>query len=142
MFAIQRYVDENYEDHIYSEMLYAQGAVVGANLDCVKNYGDFGAKAILISGIIISFKEVIVPGTYSATFTDINGRILFVLTSAIQAPLGLGGNVVNSDNIFAEFWKILDGPQLFIRCNNINVNFSLAHQYLTVREKRWQDPSK
>lgn len=133
-FGIQRYVDENYKDHVFSEMLYDQGIISGANVDCAKNYGDFGAKCILISSISISvipdkcFGDVCIAATI--TFTDINGRTIFVFDQS-EAITGI-----------YDFLKVIDGPQLFLRCNNTNVKFSLAHQYLTVREKRWQDPSK
>lgn len=129
MFGVKRYIDENYKDNIFSEMLYAQGVISGANVDCAKNYGDFGAKCIVISSIIISLLATADPAG-SATFTDINGRILFVLDTV--------PDIVGE----YELWKIIDGSQLFMRCNNVNIKFSLAHQYLTVREKRWQDPSK
>jgi len=120
MFSVQKYIDENYKDNIFSEVLYKQGIITGINVDCSKNYGDFGAKCILISSLIISY-PVGLAGT--ATFTDVSGRIFFVFDI-----IDLG-----KQDIY-EFWKVIDGPQLFMRCDNVDVKFSVAHQYLTARE--------
>ena len=128
MFGVERYIDENYKDHLFSEMLYQQGVVSGANVDCAKNYGDFGAKCIIIRSIIISISAAVCRAAEcpaDATFTDVTGRVLFVL------------DVTEANNGIFELWKVIDGSQLFIRCNSTFVKFSLAHQYLTVREKRW-----
>lgn len=119
MFSVQRYLDENYKDNLYSEMLYRQAVVQGANAVSKIDYAQRGAKCILISSLIISIPADVAA---VATFTDATNRTLFQI------------DVIQNNSGIYEFWKIQDGSQLFLNCDNNTVKFSVAHQYLTVRE--------
>lgn len=127
MFGVERYIDQNYKDHDFSEPLYAQSVIAGGNSIVSKDYGFSGAKCILINSIIISvsadvcFADVCI---LTSTFTDVNGRVLFMMDQTA------------SINGIYNFWKVLSGSQLFISCNNANMTFSISHQYLTVKEDR------
>jgi len=116
MFGAERYIQQNFKNAWYSEILYLQSVVSGANAVVSIDHRDSGAKMILCSSIWIS------DALFAITvFTDVYGKILFTSTSLAGIASLNGG---------WEFWYIINSGQLFISANSANTIFSIGYQYL------------
>lgn len=111
----------------YSEPLYTVSTLVGAAQVARTQYGDFGAKYILITGIILS-SGIAAGAANLVTFTDIFGRVIFVMDSGREG------------NGFYEIVKIIPGQQVFVSATFqapviADYFFTVKHQYLREVDK-------
>ena len=122
MYGTEKYLEQNYPKHIYSEILYLNSIVGVAR----KNYREFGAVAILITGIWVSFEKAQIVDTVY-TLTDNFDRLIFSLN---QSPDANGFHPMNYIIIAANlnFTSVAPAGLDFLK-------YSLQHQYLMVPDK-------
>lgn len=121
MFGTQVYINQQFDrekhEPWYSEILYQNSVVSGADCVATIDYGDFGAKYIYISGIIISFFSTLGSNT---SFTDQFGRVLFTVKTDTNT------------NGYIEFEQVIKGSTLFVSAHSpaAGFTFTVKHQYL------------
>jgi len=122
MYGTQKYLEQNYPNYNYSEILYLNSSVGIAKID----YEDFGAKLILISGIWVSFELAQIINS-EITLTDNFGRQIFSL-----------GESPDANGFYPMNYIIIATGLLFtavVPSGLDNFKYSLQHQYLMVPEK-------
>lgn len=112
----------------YSEPLSVVSSLVGAAQVARMNYGEFGAKYILISSIIIS-SGIVAGAANLVTFTDRFSRVLFVMDISRE---GNGCVCIN---------KVIPSEELFVQAAFqapvvADYFFTVQHQYLREVDKK------
>jgi hypothetical protein len=115
MFGALKYLDQEYPDAWYSEVLHSKAVISGITTIAVGDYAKFGATFILITGIIVSFTAA--AGAFAIYTDQFN---IPIMTLAID-PNSTG---------FYPIIKIIRGESLRIIANTNAGNFSVQHQYL------------
>ena len=116
MESVQLYLNQQFPDAWYSEILYTRntGATAG------QNYNQLGAKYVFVHGIIVTSADLGVI----ATFTDQFGRFIFATHA--------NGN--NSGPYPVYF--LIEGDSFRITTDVVNANFvfTVQHQYMRITD--------
>jgi len=116
MESVQLYLNQQFPDAWYSEILYTgnTGATAG------QNYNQLGAKYILVHGIIVTSTDL----AALVTFTDQFGRFIFQVHA--------NGNSTG----FYPVYFLLEADSFRVTANFVNAGFAFTvqHQYLRITD--------
>lgn len=122
-FGIQKYIEQVFGKGIepqYSEILY-EASVAGVATQFVqRNWGEQGAKMILVHSMFLQTPALAPP---ARQITDRFGRIVFQFTSIVDV------------SGYYDLPYILKGSELFFTLNEVTANFTIGYQYLMEPER-------